>query len=155
MLFHDPTTTVPEALLQETVCWLGRSSSLRSWIKVSLSTLHKNREKAMAPNSSTLAWKILWMKEPGGLQSIESDTTERLHFHFSLQCIGEEMAIYSSVLGWRIPGTGEPGGLLSMGSHRVRYAWSDLEQQQQLHKYKIFSWRVITKQDHRKLFFLY
>ena len=46
----------------------------------------------MAPHSSTLAWKIPWMEEPGGLQSmgsLESDTTERLHFHFSLSCIGE------------------------------------------------------------------
>ena len=44
-------------------------------------------EKAMAPHSSTLAWKIPWMEEPGGLPSmgsLESDTTERLHFHFSL-----------------------------------------------------------------------
>ena len=29
-------------------------------------------EKAMAPYSSTLAWKILWKEEPGGLQSIGS-----------------------------------------------------------------------------------
>ena len=36
------------------------------------------------------------------------------------------MAPHSSVLAWRIPGTGEPGGPLSMGSHRVRYDWSDL-----------------------------
>ena len=46
----------------------------------------------MAPHSSTLAWKIPWMEEPGRLQSmgsLESDTTERLHFHFSLLCIGE------------------------------------------------------------------
>ena len=46
----------------------------------------------MAPHSSTFAWKIPWMEEPGGLQSmrsLESDTTERLHFHFSLSCIGE------------------------------------------------------------------
>ena len=49
----------------------------------------------------------------------ESDTTERLHFHFSLSCIEKEMATHSSVLAWRIPGTGEPGGLPSMGSHRV------------------------------------
>ena len=28
------------------------------------------REKAMAPHSSTLAWKIPWMEEPGGLQSM-------------------------------------------------------------------------------------
>ena len=49
-------------------------------------------EKAMAPHSSTLAWKIPWMEEPGRLQSmgsLESDTTERLHFHFSLSCTGE------------------------------------------------------------------
>ena len=46
----------------------------------------------MAPHSSTFAWKIPWMEEPGGLQSmgsLESDTTERLHFPFSLSCIGE------------------------------------------------------------------
>ena len=48
----------------------------------------------MAPHSSTLAWKITWTEEPGGLQSMgspESDTTELLHFHFhfSLSCIGE------------------------------------------------------------------
>ena len=36
-------------------------------------------EKAMAPHSSTLAWKIPWAEEPGGLPSMgrtESDTTE-------------------------------------------------------------------------------
>ena len=27
-------------------------------------------EKAMAPHSSTLAWKILWTEEPGRLQSM-------------------------------------------------------------------------------------
>ena len=46
----------------------------------------------MAPHSSTLAWKIPWTEEPGRLQSmglLEWDTTERLHFHFSLSCIGE------------------------------------------------------------------
>ena len=29
-------------------------------------------EKAMGPHSSTLAWKIPWMEEPGGLQSMGS-----------------------------------------------------------------------------------
>ena len=29
-------------------------------------------EKAMASHSSTLAWKIPWMEEPGGLQSMRS-----------------------------------------------------------------------------------
>ena len=46
----------------------------------------------MAPHSSTLAWKIPWTEEPGGLQSmgpLVSDTTERLLFDFSLSCTGE------------------------------------------------------------------
>ena len=46
----------------------------------------------MATHSKTLAWKIPWMEEPGRLQSMGSlrvGTTERLHFHFSLSCIGE------------------------------------------------------------------
>ena len=50
------------------------------------------QHKAMAPHSSTLAWKIPWTEEPGRLQSmgsLELDTTEWLHFHFSLSCIGE------------------------------------------------------------------
>ena len=81
-----------------------------------------------APHSSTLAWKIPWTEEPGRLQSmgsLESDMTERLHFHFSLSRIGEGNATHSSVLAWRIPGTGEPGGLVSMGSHGVGHDWSD------------------------------
>ena len=38
----------------------------------------------MATHSSILAWKIPWTEEPGGLQSMwsQSDTTERLtHTH--------------------------------------------------------------------------
>ena len=34
-------------------------------------------EKAMAPHSSTLAWKIPWTEEPGGLQSMGSQTVGR------------------------------------------------------------------------------
>ena len=82
----------------------------------------------MAPHSSTLAWKIPWTEEPGGLQSMGSlrvghdwATSLSLHFH----ALEEEMATHSSVLAWRIPGTGEPGGLPSMGSHS-RHNWSDL-----------------------------
>ena len=46
----------------------------------------------MAPHSSALAWKIPWMEEPGGLQSMGSlgvghDWATSLHF--SLSCIGE------------------------------------------------------------------
>ena len=43
-------------------------------------------------HSSTFAWEIPWTEKPGRLQSmgsLESDTTERLHLHSSLSCIGE------------------------------------------------------------------
>ena len=81
-----------------------------------------NREKAMAPHSSALAWKIPWTEEPGRLQSMGSqrvghDFTFTFTFHF--HSLEKEMATHSSVLAWRIPGIGEPGGLLSMGSYRV------------------------------------
>ena len=77
----------------------------------------------MAPHSSTLAWKIPWMEEPGGLHSMGllksrtrlSDFTFAFHFH----ALEKEMATHSSVFAWRIPGTGKPGGLPSTGSHRV------------------------------------
>ena len=44
----------------------------------------------MAPYSSTVAWKIPWMEEPGGLQSMGSrrvDATEQLHSHMNLNII--------------------------------------------------------------------
>ena len=49
-------------------------------------------EKAMAPHSSTFAWKIHGWRSLEGCSPWgrkESETTERLHFHFSLSCIGE------------------------------------------------------------------
>ena len=77
----------------------------------------------MATHSSTLAWKIPWMEEPGGLQSMGvAKSWTRLSdfsFTFHFPALEKEMATHSSVLAWRIPGTGEPGGLLSLGSHRV------------------------------------
>ena len=86
-------------------------------------------EKATAPHSSALAWKIPWTEEPGGLQSMGSlsrtglsDFTFTFHFH----ALEKEMATRSSLLAWRIPGTGEPGGLPSMGSKRVGHDWRDL-----------------------------
>ena len=83
----------------------------------------------MAPHSSTLAWKITWMEEPGGLQSMGSlrvghDFTFTFTFHF--HALEKEMATHSSVLAWRIPRTGKSGGLPSMGLHRVGHDRSDL-----------------------------
>ena len=78
-------------------------------------------EKAMAPHCSTLAWKVLWMEEPGRLQSMGSlsQTLSDFTFTFHFHALEKEMATNSNVLAWRIPGTGEPGGLPSMGPHRV------------------------------------
>ena len=64
----------------------------------------------MAPHSSTLAWKIPWMEEPGRLQSMGSlrvwtqlsDFTFTRHF----RALEKDMATHSSVLAWRIPGMG-------------------------------------------------
>ena len=66
----------------------------------------------MATHSRTLAWKIPWTEEPGRLQSVgseESDMTERLHFHFSLSCIGE--------------GNGNPLQCSFLENHRDGGAW--------------------------------
>ena len=49
----------------------------------------------------------------------ESDTTERLHFHFSLSGIGEGNGNPLQCSCLENPRFGEPGVLPSMGSHRV------------------------------------
>ena len=70
-------------------------------------------EKEMAAHSSIVAWKIPWTEEPGRLQSMghkESDTIERLHFHFSLPCTGE--------------GNGNPLQYSCLENPRSRGAWS-------------------------------
>ena len=88
-------------------CW-----NFRLYLPGSPSCLNIDTEKAMAPHSSTLAWKIPWTEEPGRLQSIgslELDTTERLHFHFSLSCIGE--------------GNGNPLQCSCLENPRDRGAW--------------------------------
>ena len=57
-------------------------------------------EKEMATHSSTLAWKIPRMEEPGRLQSRshkESDTTERLHFPFTLCILTNEQETSKTV----------------------------------------------------------
>ena len=88
-------------------------------------------EKAMAPHSSTLAWKIPWMEEPGRLQSIASWR------------VGHDWATSLSLftfVHWRrkwqptpvfLPGESQGRGSLVgcrlWSSHRVRHDWSDLE----------------------------
>ena len=88
--------------------------------QVSKENLRESSEKAMAPHSSTLAWKIPWTEEPGKLQSMGS---LRVRHDCSLSLF--------TFMHWRrkwqptpvfLPGESqgrEPGGLPSMGSHRV------------------------------------
>ena len=67
-------------------------------------------EKAMAPHSSTLAWKIpldrgaWWVAVHGISKSWTrlSNFTFTFHFH----ALEKEVATHSSVLAWRIPGWG-------------------------------------------------
>ena len=68
-------------------------------------------------------WKIPWTEEPGRLQSmgsLESDTTKRLHFHFSLSCIGEGNGNPLQCC-LENPRDRKPGGGPSMGSHGVEH----------------------------------
>ena len=122
----------------------------------------------MAPHSSTLAWKIPWMEEPGRLQSMGSlrvghDFTFTFTFTFHFHALEKEMATHSSVLAWRISGTGEPGGLPPMGSHRVglkrlsssssssstlqetrvqSLGWEDLLEKEMATHPSIFAWKI-------------
>ena len=71
----------------------------------------------MASHSSTLAWKIPWMEEPGGLQSMRSPRVGR-DWATSLSRSGEGNGNPLQCSCLENP-RAEPGGLLSMGSHRV------------------------------------
>ena len=62
-------------------------------------------------------WRSLVGCSPWGRK--ESDTTERLRFHFSLSCIGEGNGNPLQCSCLENPREGEPGGLPSLGSHRV------------------------------------
>ena len=56
----------------------------------------------MAPHSSTLAWKIPWTEEPGGLQSMGSLKSQTrlgdFTFTFHFNALEKKMATHSSVL---------------------------------------------------------
>ena len=67
-----------EAVYQSTTQWQTRWSGGRMvsdlYLEVSATVLTflSAHHQAMAPHSSTLAWKIPWAEEPGGLQSMGS-----------------------------------------------------------------------------------
>ena len=62
-------------VLQETNAWdlFLNSSNVMWWLSnFTFTFAFHSLQKAMAPHSSTLAWKIPWMEEPGRLQSMGS-----------------------------------------------------------------------------------
>ena len=74
-------------------------------------------EKAMAPYSSTLAWRVPWMEKPGGLQSMGSLSRTQLRdftFTFHFHALEKEMATHCNILTWKISWMEEPGKLQSM-----------------------------------------
>ena len=87
----------------------GKPPGLWYLIKAALAP---QAEKAMAPHSSTLAWKIPWTEGPGGLQSmgllgVGHDWATSLYF--SLSCTGE--------------GNGNPLQCSCLENPRDRGAW--------------------------------
>ena len=82
----------------------------------------------MAPHSSTLAWIIPWAEESGRLQSMGSlrvgHMTERLHFHFSLSCIGEGNG---NPLQYSCLETPRDRGAWWAAVHRVEQSWTWLK----------------------------
>ena len=69
-------------------------------------------------------WRSLVGCSPWGRE--ESDTTERLHFHFSPSCIGEGNGNPLQCSCLENPGDGGAWWAAVSGSHRVRHDWSDL-----------------------------
>ena len=107
---------------------------LKNWgFYLILIALDLNTEKAMAPHSSTLAWKIPWMEEPGRIQSMGSRrvrhdwTTSLLLF---LSCIGEGNVNPLQCSFLENPRDGGAWWAAVNGcstlSNRVGHDWSDL-----------------------------
>ena len=90
----------------------------------------------MATHSSTLAWKVPWTEEPGGLQSmglqrVGHDWSNLAHLSPPLTfgkhwpVLSEKaVAPHSSTSAWKIPWMEAPGSLQSMGLLRVGHDWA-------------------------------
>ena len=105
--------------------WLKKTAMIKETLRISLTedSRGKTPEKAMATHSSTLAWKIPWMEEPGRLQSMEAlrvrrDRVTSLSL-FTLMHWRRKWQATPVFLPGDSQGMGEPGRLPSLGSHRV------------------------------------
>ena len=61
---------IPGVTLCHAVFYFLHGSWLMPSEMILLYLLSLLKEKVIAPHSSTLAWKIPWIEEPGGLQSM-------------------------------------------------------------------------------------
>ena len=64
-----PLTSVSNGVIYLLISYYNESKERLEVVKILLDLLS---EKAMAPHSSTLAWKTPWTEEPGRLQSMGS-----------------------------------------------------------------------------------
>ena len=94
MPIYDKKKTLQKALVEGT------------YLNIIKAIYDKPMEKAMAPHSSTLAWKIPWMEESGRLQSMGSLRvrynwlTSLSLFTFHFHALEKEMATHSRILAW-------------------------------------------------------
>ena len=80
--------------------------------------------------------------------SLESDTTERLHFHFSLSCIGEGNGNPLQCSCLENPRDGKPGGLPPMGrteSHRTEATSQQQAEFSSLEERRIMKTKIYDK----------
>ena len=139
----------------QSIYWMGKwGSDAQDWELEKFprrASLMPQLEKALAPHSSTLAWKIPWMEEPGRLQTMGS---HRVGHDWSdlaaaampqqvktLPAIQRDPGELGSIPGWgqspgggkwqptlvflpgKIPWTEEPGRLQTLGLQRVKHDW--------------------------------
>ena len=72
VLYHDKTASNSCVWIHVTLISVSVHLFLQYSICKIKSWSRDNPEKAMAPHSSTLAWRVPWTEEPGGLQSMGS-----------------------------------------------------------------------------------
>ena len=127
ILAPEPSVTLYTFVSAGYCSWELKFSSSSGFFYLVLFCFHP--EKAMAPHSSTLAWKIPWMEEPGGLQSMGS-LSVRHNWATSLSLV----TFMHCRRKWQstpvfLPGESQGGGSL-VGCHlwglRVGHDWSDL-----------------------------
>jgi len=90
------------------------------------------RKEGMATHSSTLAWRIPWTEEPGGLQSMglqASDTTERLTLSLTRHLTEQEYG-----LSPKTPRRAQLHGLPRCKPSKTPCWTSDLQQDKMIHQ---------------------